>query len=681
MEIFKFPPTFVPTPTRAQHRTISSAILDFVRKLQWQSALPLSQRSPPRFGLVPSSRWPPSRLVPPDIRRLSSLLLSSTRSFLRSQHDCFLESNLSHSQREALENVAQNDDVTIRPADKGAKWVVMKTSHYNHEALRQLHDETYYQADPPDTSLFLRQRLRVILTQLHKRKFLSKKELLFLLPHDQDDTRRFYMLPKLHKDTWPQLHIPPGRPIVSDVKSLSYNCSRLLEYFLSPLVALQDSYLRDTGHLIATLRETSLEASDLLFTCDIDSLYTNVPLAEGLQIISQLFIDHPDPSRPDRTLLTILELLLSQNSFSFCSSRWLQVTGVAMGKVFSGSFANLFLSVWEQRCLSTSSFKPVLWKRYQDDIFGVWRGSQDGLREFHAHMNLMHPNIRCSLSFGSQVHFLDLTVSNSHGNAHYKLFCKPTDSNMLLPPNSHHPRHTFSGLLFSQVLRLSSRSSERCDFEEALSCKSAVWRAQGYTRTSIRRAKAQVLSLTQQHLDWPTGTFCCDLPCSACSLIQPSSTIHDSASNNAYPIMHRICCSTTHVIYAATCSHNLFYVGQTEHSLHDRIVQHLHTSRSQPITKFHTHFSSCSMRFIGLERVLSSEKRLLREAVWIKRLHAALNTQQQARQHTHKTTLVLPFTQCARQLADVIRHHCHAHTPSIRVTYRKSPNLRELFSR
>lgn len=60
---------------------------------------------------------------------------------------------------------------------------------------------------------------------------------------------------------WPSF-TSPGCPMVSGVRSFFANCSRFLDHFLDPLVALQDNYFRDTGHLIATLYETSVQASD-----------------------------------------------------------------------------------------------------------------------------------------------------------------------------------------------------------------------------------------------------------------------------------------------------------------------------------------------------------------------------------------------------------------------------------
>ena len=637
-----------------------------------------------RFGLLRSERWPPTRLVPRSILHLSGLLISATRDFLRQPHPCFPASNLSREEFSELNRLTQDPDITIRKADKGGKWVVMKTAHYDNEALRQLNDSTFYQPCSSDSSKFLRQHLHAHLQTLYRRKFINKKELSFLSPVGSSDDRTFYHLPKLHKDAWPTLALPPGRPIVSDLKSLSYNCSKLLEHFLAPLVSRQNSYLRDTGHLIATLRDTSIRPNDLLFTMDIESLYSNIPLDEGIDVISQLFRENPNPRRPDLTLLSLLRLLLKHNAFSFKGTRWTQIKGVAMGKIFAGSLANLFLSVWETRCLSSAPRRPQVWKRFQDDVFGIWSGDATTLSQFHTHVNAQHASMKTSLSYGRSVNFLDLSVTNNYGSFSYKLFTKATDSNLLLPPSSYHPSHTALSVLYSQILRIASRCSDRQSFREALSWKSGFWRAQGYSRSLIRSTKQRVLSLTQQLDHWDTGTFHCGHLCSACPFLTPSLSIHDSATNNAYPIMSRITCLTTHVIYAARCSHGHIYVGQTERSLRERILQHVFAINNSPQTKFHRHFHECdsisNLRFIGIERVLDTTKRLMREQLWLHRLHASLNTQQHTN-YNNKITLVLPFSKCATGLGDVIRNKCRDWSVPARVAFRKAQNLKERLAR
>ena len=446
------------------------------------------------------------------------------------------------------------------------------------------------------------------------------------------------------------------------------------------MCSLQESHLRDTGHVIAILRGLQIRPSDVLFTMDIKSLYTNVPIDEGVEVVASLFRDHPDPKRPDRSLLSLLRLLLSTNSFRFGTSSWIQTHGVAMGKTFAGSFANLFMSVWERNGLASFPLRPVVWKRFQDDIFGIWRHDEDSLTRFHTHVNQQHPKIQATLSFGKSVNFLDLTIYLEDNRLGFKLFCKPTDSHMLLPTNSHHPNHTFKGIVYGQILRLATRSSSRAEFDASLTLKSRSWRSQGYTRARIRQEKARVLSLTQQHLDWTTGAFPCG-GCDVCRYIAPATSVREPGTPSLFPIFCRITCSSTHVIYMARCSHGHSYVGQTSSTLRHRIKQHLHSIRNGSTARFHQHFRTCdridNIRFLGIERVLNNDKRCQRELLWIQRLKCSLNTVGAYR--NNKTSLFLPFSNCTQRLANVVRRHCDG-TASVRVTFHKGRSLREHLS-
>lgn len=58
------------------------------------------------------------------------------------------KSILTHSGKEALDELCRNKDIVIKLADKGGGLVIMPRALYNHEVLRQLENTSYYQALP-----------------------------------------------------------------------------------------------------------------------------------------------------------------------------------------------------------------------------------------------------------------------------------------------------------------------------------------------------------------------------------------------------------------------------------------------------------------------------------------------------------------------------------------------------
>ena len=675
---------FVPTPKLCDHAIILSQVEDFVRKLQWMSALQLSSR-PPRFGYLPSTRWPSHALVPTSILRVSSKILQGCRSLLRAS--CSLsDHNLTPANRQELTRLQRCDSI-ITTADKGGKWTIIPTSAYRQEALRQLSDSSFYQPLDSDPSSVTRSKVTQILKYLRCRKFISNRELKFLLPPRNCQDRPFRLLPKLHKRSWRRADMPPGRPIISDKHSATRNVGNLVEFFLQPICEKLPSHLKDSHHLIALLRTTSLPPGSILFTFDVASLYTNVPINEGLDCVSRAFVRHPDTSRPDATLLHLLRLLLTSNTFSFDRQRWLQIHGVAMGKCFAGSFANIFLGEWEHRALSSPDPQPAMWVRFQDDIFGIWNHGPQSLSDFHLRLNTLHPNISLTLNSGQHVDFLDLSIAIVQDRLEYSVYAKDTDTHFILPKNSHHPAHTFKGILFGEFLRFASHSSTREQFNATVATVTPVWRSLGYSRSMIRRCKLEILSRTSQLSQWQTGMFPCNNPgCTVCPLAAFSTTVHRPSSNVVFPITSRITCATRNSIYLIRCKNcGVSYVGQTSRALKSRIEQHLNNITLRRQTPLYRHFlSTCdptAFSFLGLDSHPKEETRKRKENLWIGRLNTLQpNGLNVAFNRATKANLVLPFSKCSSRLVAAIKDWCGSGI-DFRASYTRDQNLRELLSR
>ena len=346
-----------------------SAVLDFVRKVQWGYALGQDlPASHSRFGFVASSAWPPRGLVPLRIQALSRRILSAARAVLFDDHCCYQTQNLTTEEYSLLRSLSADRDVIIKPADKGGRWVVMDRSEYSRECERLLSDPAFYLRlnNPPDSVTV---KCFAILERLLSARLINKREFRFLISPSSPKERLFKALPKVHKRLWPSLNMAPARPIIADVSSETSNVARLVDHFLFPLARRLPSFLLDSSHLIALLRERRLSSGSLLCSLDVRSLYTNVPIEEGIRRVAAAFRSHPDSSRPDNEVLELLRICLVHNDFVFDGQRFRQVSGVQMGKAFGGSFANLYMGHWESTALASSVLRPDMWLRYQDDIF------------------------------------------------------------------------------------------------------------------------------------------------------------------------------------------------------------------------------------------------------------------------------------------------------------------------
>lgn len=80
-----------------------------------------------------------------------------------------------------------------------------------------------------------------------------------------------------------------------------------------------------------------------MVTGDITASYTNMHLVRALRIVENWFSSSPDPRRPDKQILQLLDICLRYNDFQFADEIFLRILGIAMGKAFAPNLANMYL--------------------------------------------------------------------------------------------------------------------------------------------------------------------------------------------------------------------------------------------------------------------------------------------------------------------------------------------------
>ena len=81
----------------------------------------------------------------------------------------------------------------------------------------------------------------------------------------------------------------------------------------------------------------------LLFSMDVESLYTNIDNNSGIEAVKQAFLRSPDFDRPDVDILELLKISLEHNDFLFASNWYLQIFGTAMGKRFAPIYIYIYI--------------------------------------------------------------------------------------------------------------------------------------------------------------------------------------------------------------------------------------------------------------------------------------------------------------------------------------------------
>ena len=133
-------------------------------------------------------------------------------------------------------------------------------------------------------------------------------------------------------------------------------------------------------------------------TLDVSAMYSNVPWQEGMDAFEEALNRRDNQDVPTSFLMKLVWIVLTCNLFVFNAVMFLQLIGVAMGTKMAPTFACIFMGWLEKNMLagwrSHGGLMPKLWRRYIDDIWFLWSGTEEKLVEFVNFLNTFHPTIK-----------------------------------------------------------------------------------------------------------------------------------------------------------------------------------------------------------------------------------------------------------------------------------------------
>ena len=319
--------------------------------------------------------------------------------------------NISKSERNSILKLKNaKNHLTIKPADKNLGIVLMNTKDYVQQCLQHLKTPTYSLTSefPSRLKSALENILLNFKDDLINNIIKGRSLYNHLQPTTKHSIPQFYGLPKVHKQFE---QIPPIRPIVAHSSSLLSTTAKFLDFALQPIATSYPDYLHNSSDLLRTLEETTIPKNCILVTMDVISLFPSIPQEECLKILQNELQSHNDLLLFNPNLIMhLVSLHLYNNYFEFASFTFHQRTGIAM-------------SVLLRKFLNTQKNKPILIRRYIDDIFILWPHNHN-LNEFTTAINNFHPNIQfTTTSSQAKVNFLDLTIILNHNIANSAQHC------------------------------------------------------------------------------------------------------------------------------------------------------------------------------------------------------------------------------------------------------------------
>lgn len=491
--------TFTPTP-RPDHIKLQEDIEEFCWRLRlkfyWHNNPDSDENAtdilhPSLHKFKPPSNFDPklnsqTRLPPshPLEQYISQLIQrTSTASFLNSLTP---RDNLSAPERHALRTLKSDMSVKIMPADKGSTVVIMNSSDYEQEGMRQLSDTRFYEMVSSDPTQELAADLRRYIRSHGISEGLSSSDIEHLVPNNPQ-CPDFYLLPKIHKPYSLPDRPPPCRPIVASFGCVTERVSAFVDSHLQPIVQIQPSFIKDTEHFLSILRDINVPADVILATIDVNSLYTEIPHEEGLHALT-LFLQERSVHQTPSTdfLVKLAECVLTMNCFKFGDRTYLQKRGTAMGTRMAPSYANLFMAGLENGFLASRDRTPLLWKRFIDDIFLIWPHGEDELLLFLNDLN-SHFSVSFTWSYSrTSATFLDVDITLRDNQFMTAVHVKPTNKQQYLHYDSCHPPHTKRSIPRSLSIRGHRICSSQDNLESYLSGIQDKLVERGYPRRFVR---------------------------------------------------------------------------------------------------------------------------------------------------------------------------------------------------
>ncbi|XP_052261675.1 uncharacterized protein LOC127865763 [Dreissena polymorpha] len=367
--------------------------------------------------------------------------------------------NLSKSEEQAIKELLHDDDIVIRPADKGSGIVIMDREDYVKKMKCEMSDSETYVAVTDDKTRIVENKVKKVADTLYKKGSIDS-DLKRYLTSGGGTSGKLQGNPKLHK---------PGMPLRTIVNDRNHptEMAEIVENELRNHVTSLPSYLRDTFDLLNKITQQPLPDGTIIFCLDEKALYPSVPREEARAAVIEALNRRMQPEVPTNDMITMMDTVLNNNTISFNGDHYMQNEGTAIGSHLGMNYASTYMGAWERELFSKSNKHPIAYFRFVDDVWGLWTHGLEALKTFHAVANEIHPRIQLELRYSTeQLEFLDTMTSIRKGRLVSDLYTKPTDRHLYLHMDSSHTESTKKAIPNGLGVRLKRICSEETDYKK-----------------------------------------------------------------------------------------------------------------------------------------------------------------------------------------------------------------------
>ena len=395
-----------------------------------------------------------------EILELRFNLLTSISKNLATVDNLNFHQNLSHEQINSLLTFSAEKPFLILQCDKNVgTCLISKQSYYDLASIHLNDSLTYLKLSENPLSNTVSKINNSIEALLNNKSISLKIYKKLILDPNLCKLGKFRILPKIHKQKF------STRPIINCIHHPTEKLCLFIDCICKFYVFQANSILKDSQNLLQICNNFSFNSKEVfLYSCDFESLYTNIRPSSACNLISEYLIQkglfENNFEFNSVSFVKILSLIFENNIFSFNNDFYLQLIGLPMGCKCGPSVANLYLYILEKNWLSLNS--TILYKRFIDDIFiaSPFQIDLENLKEQFLYLNL-------NIVQDEKVNFLDLNIEFDFlvSKLKFSLYLKPTNSFSYLLPSSNHPKHIFTNVPKSLFLRIRRICSSYIDYQ------------------------------------------------------------------------------------------------------------------------------------------------------------------------------------------------------------------------
>ena len=324
------------------------------------------------------------------------------------------------------------------------------------------------------------------LSQLEAKNSIDEAQRKHLSPKGPSPAR-LYGSPNVHKPLIDGL--PKYRPIISQIGASTYNLAKFLLTFIQPHTT-NEYTVRDSFHFVSMI--DSMDHHLVMASLDVDSLFTNIPLQETINIVTEKVYANKRKVNgiTKRDFKKLLQLSTGGTVFYFNGSYYKQKDGVAMGSPLGPALANAFLCHHERFWLEDCplSYAPVFYARYVDDIFVLLRSS-DHIERLATYLSSKHPNINFTFEIEQNniFPFLDVEVFRDLGKFSTSIHRKDTFSGVLTNYEAFLPDVYKAGLISTLLYRAYMINSSFLSLHNEIEKLKGIFKNNGYPLKFVDR--------------------------------------------------------------------------------------------------------------------------------------------------------------------------------------------------